>query len=365
MAVADVQPDIEPANEKIYQVSQSDDVLSQSIESPSQPINPSTVSLSLSSQSQPTEYDLVGVGPSVSGNWSGGTDVYPLGSVILRSIFGKADPNNWRPLRLSTFFSEGWREPWVPEPVGPGGVTRQGWIDAADGAMYPGLWFFTFAQGFNEQPKSNAYLGSYTLFTPFNRRMLLITNIPFVLTNNAADGLPTISPGGTPVATSRSHTTFGDVSFTPRFLLHETRDFSVTADLTVVTPTGNMPLAGSTSLAPTIAFWNNIGDGWVVRGGLGVSVPLNGRGSDTLISQFAIGRMLTGHDVPWFGDFTCYLSTIVETPVSNGGATSVRLTPGIRTHLGNEWYFLAGLPTPGTPARIANLGMIFWFMKVW
>jgi hypothetical protein len=74
---------------------------------------------------------------------------------------------------------------------------------------------------------------------------------------------------------------------------------------------------------------------------------------------------LTDHDVPVIGDFTYYLSAVVDSPLSNGSQTSVALTPGIRTHLGNDWYFLAGLPTPLTKARVADLGMIFWFMKAW
>ena len=54
--------------------------------------------------------------------------------------------------------------------------------------------------------------------------------------------------------------------------------------------------------------------------------------------------------MPLFGDFTYYLSTVVNTPLANGDQTSVTLTPGMRTHLGNDWYFLAGLPTPVTNA---------------
>jgi hypothetical protein len=38
---------------------------------------------------------------------------------------------------------------------------------------------------------------------------------------------------------------------------------------------------------------------------------------------------------------------------------------GIHTHLRNDWYFLASLPTPLTKQRAADLGMIFWFMKAW
>ena len=69
--------------------------------------------------------------------------------------------------------------------------------------------------------------------------------------------------------------------------------------------------------------------------------------------------------MPVIGDFTYYLSMVANSPLSNGGQTSVELTPGIRTHLGHDWYFIAGLQTPVTKARVADLGMIFWFMKAW
>ena len=295
--------------------------------------------------------------------WSGSTDAYPIGRVIMESICGKPDPNTWRPLPCSTLFSEGWLEPWVPSPSGSGGAPRQGWINAADGNMYR-LWFFTFGEAFNQGSKSNAYIGSYTLYTPLSRRLLLITNIPFVLRNNAGSGLPTISPTGlTPP--SKDHTTFGDISFTPRVLVHETKDFSLTAEMAVLVPTGNQPLAGKTALIPAFSFWNNFAGRWVVRGGLGDLIPLGGGGSDTLIGQLAIGQTLTDHDVPLFGDFTWYVSSVVNAPLSDGQHTSVTLTPGMRTHLGRDWYFLAGLPTPLTTQRIGDLGMIFWFMKAW
>jgi hypothetical protein len=283
---------------------------------------------------------------------------------ITDSILGEPDPNSWRPLPFSTFFSEGWSEAWVPSPRGSGGAPRQGWINALEGT-FNRTWLFTFAYGYNTPPKSNAYLGSYLLLTPLSRRLMLLTSIPFVLRNSADSGLPTINPSGQTATTRQSHTGFGDISFTPRVLLHETKDFSLTAEVSVLTPTGNQPLAGKTALTPTIGFWNNFAARWVIRGGIGDLIPLDGGGSNTLISQLAIGQTLTDHDVPWFGDFACYLSAVVKTPLSNGDQTSVTLTPGIRTHLGRDWYFLAGLPTPVTKARVADLGMILWFLKSW
>ena len=200
--------------------------------------------------------------------------------------------------------------------------------------------------------------------TPLNRRLEIITNIPFVLRNNAVTGLPTINPNRPGATTSQSHTGFGDMSFTPRVLLHETKDFSLTSEMAVLAPTGTRPLAGKTELIPNVSFWNNFAGGWVIRGGFGDLIPLNG-GKNTLISQLAIGQTLTAHDVPLFGDFTYYLSTVVNSPLPNGDQTSVTLTPGVRMHLSRDWYFLAGLPTPLTKARVADLGMILWFLKAW
>jgi hypothetical protein len=301
------------------------------------------------------------VQPTEPATWSG---LATAGGVILESIFGKSDPNAWRPLPLSTFFSEGWFEPWVPSPQGSGGAPRQGWINASEDNMYRAC-LFTFAQAFNEAPVKNAYLGSYTLLTPLSRRLELITNVPFVVVNNVSSGLPISDPPAGTAARTKGQATFGDVSFTPRVLLHETQDLSLTAEVAVLTPTGDSPLAGRTSLIPAVGFWNNFAGTWAIRGGLGVDIPLRGGGADTLISQFAIGQTLTAHDVPVIGDFTYYLATVVATPLSRGDRTSVTLTPGVRTHLGHNWSFLAGLPTPVTKERVADLGLIFWFMKAW
>ena len=102
----------------------------------------------------------------------------------------------------------------------------------------------------------------------------------------------------------------------------------------------------------------------MIRGGLGDYIPLGGGGSDSLISQLAIGQTLTDHDVPLFGDFTWYVSAVAGTPLRDGQHTSVTLTPGMRTHLG-RLVFPGGLPTPLTTQRLGDIGMIFWFMKAW
>jgi hypothetical protein len=42
--------------------------------------------------------------------------------------------------------------------------------------------------------------------------------------------------------------------------------------------------------------------------------------------------------VPLFGDFTLYVSALANTPLAQGQRTSATLTPGLRTHLGRDWY---------------------------
>jgi len=56
---------------------------------------------------------------------------------------------------------------------------------------------------------------------------------------------------------------------------------------------------------------------------------------------------------------------VVDTPLSSSNQTSVSLTPGVRTHLGDDWYLLAGLPIPVTKERVADLGLVVWLMKAW
>src|SRR4051812_13435047 len=258
---------------------------------------------------------------------------------ITESVFGEPDPDSWRPLPLSALFREGWNEAWVPSPKGSGGAPRQGWINAVSGNLYRG-WFFTFSQGFNDPPKSDAYLGSYTLMTPPSRRLMLLTNIPFVLRNNAESGQPINEPTGPTATTSRSHSGFGDISFTPRVLLHETKDLSLTAELAVLTPTGHPPLARKSALIPAVGFWTNFAGGWVIRGGIGDLIPTRG-GGNTLISQLAVGQTLTKHDVPLFGDFTYYVSAGGKNPPFGGGPPPQNPTPGPAPHPGPRRRFPA------------------------
>ena len=55
--------------------------------------------------------------------------------VIIESIFGEASVEDWQQLSLSTFFSQGWDQPWAKSPPGTNGAPKQNWFGAADAAF--------------------------------------------------------------------------------------------------------------------------------------------------------------------------------------------------------------------------------------
>src|SRR5262249_37269560 len=104
--------------------------------------------------------------------------------------------------------------------------------------------------------------------------------------------------------------------------------------------------------------------GWVIRGGLGDLIPLNG-GKKTLINPLAIRQTFTAHDVPLIGDFTYHPSTGGNTPPPHRDPAHAGPAPPNPPPPGPDRDFPAGLPIRVTKDRVADLGMIFWFMKAW
>lgn len=81
------------------------------------------------------------------------------------------------PLSLSSFFSEGWNEPWTSPPNGEGNAPRQGWLNAADGVFYR-LNVATFGYGHGTSGKGDQYTGGDTLYKPLSRRFELQVRCP-------------------------------------------------------------------------------------------------------------------------------------------------------------------------------------------
>ena len=54
---------------------------------------------------------------------------------MLESIFGPASVDDWQPLSLGTFFSEGWDRAYTKMPAGTNGAPKQVWLGAKDGVF--------------------------------------------------------------------------------------------------------------------------------------------------------------------------------------------------------------------------------------
>lgn len=264
-----------------------------------------------------------------------------------------ADPSRWQSLSIYTLFTEGWNEPWVSPPTGEGYAPRQGWINAYDGVFYRlGIGTFGYANG--AERLGDTYTGGATFYTPLSRRLEVQYDIPVAVSNN-------------------SHTDFGDLQITPRIILSETKAVTESFNLTIRTPTGDSDNGNSAGvITPNYQFWANWWKGLVLRGGLGMAIPYHNAdesGSRTsFVGNFAAGYYFTQHDRAPFGDLVGYLSTNLSQAVDDRGdskTTYLSLTPGFRTHLGNNWYLLGGVEIPATKPKSfdyqALSGLMFVF----
>lgn len=273
-------------------------------------------------------------------------------AVAWDSVFGPLRPEAWRPLGLGGLLTDGWDEPYAPASAD---APRQTWINNADGAFYR-LYVLSFALARDLPGGSNAFNGSAILFTPLSRRLELGWFVPFV--SSAPDAA---RPAG-------GHwTSFGDLTIAPRVLLAEDRRYSLTTNLFVRLPTGDARNGnGVTSLSPDVEFWANPVERWVVRGGMGVTVPTHSTPASVTLwranpwtgfnaspspftsfdARLAIGRYLTTAESPGLKHLVFDVAANLHTELSGGRATDFSLTPGLRAGIGRDWYALAGLEVP-------------------
>ncbi|MDB5313134.1 MAG: hypothetical protein JWO38_7336 [Gemmataceae bacterium] len=258
---------------------------------------------------------------------------------ITGSIFGHPDPSTWTALPLSTFFTEGWRQPWVGGPDSDGGAPRHGWINAFDGLFYRQVvGTFTYDNHFHNN--GDQYVGDFTLFLPLNRRLELRLDVPVV------------SNVGGP--SNRYHNNIGDLVITPVFQLSESKNFSQTLSCFITVPTGKLDNGQhQTLMAPQYQFWAGLPDAWVVRGGVGTTVPLNNVGGPrtTMDYNLAFGKFITPAGKDLFSATVLYLAANGHTAVDNrgpSGTTFFSLTPGIRSHIVNNWFLLSAVEVPVT-----------------
>jgi hypothetical protein len=283
---------------------------------------------------------------------------YSLLDTIGQSMFGDvySDPSKWQPLSVRGFFTEGWNRPWVSPPAGAGGAPRQGWLNAFDGVFYR-LGVLTGGVADNFLDNGNRYTGGLTFYAPFSARFEARLDIPFINSNRAG-------------ADNDYHTHFGDIQITPRVLISETQDFTQSFNVTFRIPSGSADnVAGFAAATPTWEFWWDPWDKLVLRGGLGFALPYTAsdRTRNLFITNLAAGYYFTPHNFTPLGDLVTYLSMNLAEPIDDRGPhnTLVTLTPGIRTHLGLNWYLLAGVEVPVTSPKPFDWQALFGLMKVY
>jgi len=296
--------------------------------------------------------------PSQSGSFAQ-SEVGVLRAAV-ESLTGNvyAEPSRWQPLSLGSFFSEGWNESWASPSNGEGGAPRQGWLNAADGVFYR-LNVATFGYGHGTSGNGDQYTGGDTLYTSLSRRFALQYDIPYVVSKQGSQGLP-------------SHTGFGDFQITPRFILSETRAVTQSFNLSFRTPTGDEDTGGGVAaVTPNYQFWANWWKGLVLRGGFGMALPYDNvedtNSRSLLVGNLAVGYYFTSHDRTPIGDLVGYVSANFNHAIDDRGPndpTNVTITPGFRTHLGQNWYLLGGVEFPITEPKSFDYQPLMGLMLV-
>src|SRR5262249_44716386 len=127
------------------------------------------------------------------------------------------------------------------------------------------------------------------------------------------------------------------------------------------------------SVTPGYEFWTNWWRGLVVRGGANLTVPYNHTGvretgaRTSFLGDLAAGYYFTPHDLTPIGDLVWYVATNLTQLTDNRGpsTTTVSFTPGMRTHLGANWYLLAGVEVPATNPKPFDYKLLTGIMKVY
>ena len=147
----------------------------------------------------------------------------------------------WTPKYANNVFSE-IAEPWVAPESGSSGAPRHGWLNTFDG-FFTKEWHasYTFARNLNKSGRRDRHVGTFRLQLPVSSRAWVGLTLPAVHTSNTSN--------------------LGDISITPKLMLHETRDVSISTGIGLQLPTGKKAAGGDTlSVLPHLALWTDIGN---------------------------------------------------------------------------------------------------------
>jgi hypothetical protein len=276
--------------------------------------------------------------------------------VIHESIFGAASTEEWHPLSLLTFFSEGWDEAYVRSPEGTNEAPKQNWFGASDGVFvrlnslnfyYTNHLTTNLGLLLTQLPwapvkpntNGNEYFATYNLYLPLNQRLELLVVVPFIASNKT-------SPTGHYVGN------FGDLTFSERFRLVEQRNFSLQGVLTERTPTGQKVNGNDIAfITPNLEFWWNFAPKWVLRGGTGINIDTGRKSAtDVYFNNLAMGRYLTTKDARIFKELVVHVAvaTVSDVLGRKNHITDLYIAPGLRFGLDRDqkWYVIGAIHVP-------------------
>ena len=211
--------------------------------------------------------------------------------------------------------------------------------------------------GWQHGNSGDSYTGNLLSYTPLNQRLEVPTEIPMASST-----------------VTNEQTNFGDFRITPRVILAESTNTTQSFNLTFRTPTGNSVNGNSVAaITPQYQFWHNSWKGLVVRGGAGFTIPYAGEISkagarSSFDANLAVGYYFTPHDAAPFGDMVWYVSTNLSQPIDNRAPTSntfVSLTPGFRSHVGDNWFLLGAVEVPVNSNPSYDYQVMGGIMKVY
>jgi len=277
--------------------------------------------------------------------------------VARESVFGPASEDDWKPLSLSTFFTEGWDRPFANAPKGTHGAPRGNWIGAPAGVfgrfatldffytnhMNPVTGLFLTANApympVHTLTTGDQYAGYATVRFPLSARLELQFGTVFVDSRKS-------SPTGGYVAN------WGDIGVQARFHMIDQRNFSLVSFLGERIPTGKaVNGSGINFVTPGLEFWWNFAPHWVARGGTLINIS-TGRQTATNVyaNQLSVGRYLTTENAAFFKALEVHVTASVLSDVAGrkGYITDVYIFPGFKFNLDKDgkWAVLGGAQTP-------------------
>jgi hypothetical protein len=257
------------------------------------------------------------------------------------SLHGSEEFSEKKPdLALSNFFSEGWKfMQWDEPEQEPDQAPRFRLLKIPATVFEREIRMnYSFTNN-GDRGRADEHEWEFEFEMPVSRRLLLEVEPTIV----------SISPRD-----NDDHSGFGDTSLIARIMLMETRNTTVLSILDLKLPTGDEDLglgSGMTTITPGIGVWRDLGGRYALHGFFGLDIPVGGKSDEdpdtTVVYGTAITKTVTPKDTPFFGNLTFFVEFNGSSDIgTDNDTTVVSILPGVRWHLGHEFWVMPGIEFP-------------------